>query len=139
MFRDFLWLLHAKQSHDMQKANGLAGFLALLFVILLMFKWNDWFAPIFYALRLDRIPALFNADHGEFYAMTFIHMMAWVLLICVTLSLLALVVYILFFTPVVFIFVAPILLVALIIVAVKDFFMNLFSPKQKRTSWQFRN
>lgn len=104
MFRDFLWLLHSKQSYDMQKSNGLPGFIALVTVLVVIFKWNDWFAPIFFALRLDKLPALLNADHGDFYAMTFIHMTAWFLLILISIPVLILIGYILFISLLIIIY-----------------------------------
>lgn len=96
MLRDFLWFLHAKQSYDMQKSNGLPGFLALIGVFVLMFKWDDWFAPIFFGLRLNQLPALLNADHGDFYAMTFIHMLAWFFLFIILIGILIVLACVLF-------------------------------------------
>lgn len=129
MFRDFLWFLHAKQSHDMQKSNGFPGFLALVVVFVIMFKWDDWFAPIFFGLELDKIPAMLNADHGDFYAMTFIHMLAWIFLICIAIGILMIVGYLLFMTPLAFILVAPLLLIALIGMVVIDLIKSPFKKK----------
>lgn len=134
MFRDFLWLLHTKQSYDMQKKNGLAGLIALAAVLLLLFKWNDWFAPLFFGLGLDKIPAMFNADHGDFYALTFIHMLTWVFLISVAIGIMMAIGYILFMTPVVFIFIAPILLVAMLGMMVVDFFKAPFKKENPKKS-----
>jgi len=46
MLRDLLWLWEAKMQYERQKAQGLAGLIALLTVILVMWKWNDWFYPL---------------------------------------------------------------------------------------------
>ena len=129
MFRDFLWLLHSKQSYDMQKANGLAGFVALVFVIVLMFKWNDWFAPLFFGLGLDKIPGFFNADHGDFYAMTFIHMLAWLFVILAVLIVIAVVAYLLFMTPLVFIWMIPLVIIPMLVLIAIDSVKNLFKEK----------
>jgi hypothetical protein len=46
MLRDLLWLWEARMQYERQKAQGLAGLVALLTVILVIWKWNDWFYPL---------------------------------------------------------------------------------------------
>lgn len=51
MFADFLWLMGAKQQHDRQEEQGLAGFMGLILATLLsmfmVWKWDSLFYPIF--------------------------------------------------------------------------------------------
>lgn len=52
MFSQFLWMLAAKQQHDLQKEQGLPGLMGILFVLLVTWKWNDWFYPLFKGLGM---------------------------------------------------------------------------------------
>lgn len=47
MLNELLWLWDAKLQYERQKAQGLAGLTAILSVILLVWKWDEWFYPLF--------------------------------------------------------------------------------------------
>lgn len=52
MLKDLLWLWDAKLQYERQKAQGMAGLLSLLFVIFAVWKWDEWFYPLFEKLGL---------------------------------------------------------------------------------------
>lgn len=52
MLTDILWMIEARMQYERQKAQGLVGLIALISVIFMVWKWNDWFYPLFNKLGL---------------------------------------------------------------------------------------
>lgn len=52
MLTQLLWFVHAKQQHDMQRAQGLAGLVGLLLVIFMVWQWDELFQPLLNAVGL---------------------------------------------------------------------------------------
>jgi len=46
MFNNFLWFLNAKYQHDQQRGTGLSGFVGIVLVIFVLWKWNTIFYPL---------------------------------------------------------------------------------------------
>ena len=90
MLRDLLWIYEAKLQYERQKAQGMAGFIALLTVFLLMWKWNDWFYPLLDKLGFVSLTAKMGLRH-ESPVITIAMIVTVLLAIALTFALLALI------------------------------------------------
>lgn len=52
MLQDLLWLASAKQQYNMQRSAGMAGLMGFLSLFFIVWKWDEWFYPVFQKLGL---------------------------------------------------------------------------------------
>lgn len=50
MLQDLLWLASAKQQYNMQRSAGMAGLMGFLSLFFIVWKWDEWFYPVFQKL-----------------------------------------------------------------------------------------
>ncbi|EAR66124.1 hypothetical protein B14911_10332 [Bacillus sp. NRRL B-14911] len=89
MFTELLWLYEAKLQYNRQKMQGLTGLVALLTVIFLVWKWNDWFYPLFKSIGLVGL-AERTGLVSDLSVVTVINVLAIIFLLCLFFSVIAL-------------------------------------------------
>lgn len=52
MLQDLLWLASAKQQYNIQRSAGMAGLMGFLSLFFIVWKWDEWFYPVFQKLGL---------------------------------------------------------------------------------------
>ena len=88
MLTQLLWFVHAKQQHDMQRAQGLAGLISLLLVIFMVWQWDEIFLPVLNFLGLVDLANRVGLVH-ESPVITIINVLLIIFLLSVTVGLLA--------------------------------------------------
>ncbi|QPC47551.1 hypothetical protein [Mangrovibacillus cuniculi] len=88
MVNQILHYLHAKQMYDMQKNQGMAGLVGILSVLLIVWKWNDWFYPVLDSLGLVAFAERTGMLHPDMPVMSVINVVAVIvfLMLLVTVS-----------------------------------------------------
>lgn len=65
MLNDLLWLWDAKLQYERTKAQGLAGLVGILSVIFIVWKWEEWFYPLFEKFGLVRFAERADLVHED--------------------------------------------------------------------------
>lgn len=94
MLTELLWFWDAKRQYDLQKAQGMAGLMGILYVIFLVWKWEEWFYPLFNKVGLIGLAERTGLVH-DLSVMTVINVITVIFLLCLAYALIALAVCVL--------------------------------------------
>lgn len=89
MLTELLWYLESKMQYRRQRQQGLAGLVGILLVIFFVWKWEDWFYPIFDKLGLVALAERTGLVH-DLSVVTVINVIAIIVLLCIFIGLILL-------------------------------------------------